>query len=1150
MKKLYKQIATLLFATTIFNFSLFIGFAQQPVITPNIGHINTPFLLSDAIFSPDGKHILSYRGGDVKLWDIETMRVVKNYNLSFTEINGISFSPNGETFAVYYNKLVIINTLTGEILDIIPEICPTIAKNIAYTPDGNYLIWTCAPMSLNTFVYLYHIATKVTSSFNVHFEPQISMRLTTTPDSKQIIFTDNKYADLYYWSIEKDTLVKTIPLYAGEISAQAFSNDQKLILNAANDTSVQLFDLVSGTKIRNYRITKEIVIDLKFSNNGKFFYVTSCIGEQVMVDIESGQIIKEYKKYDFALNFYNNISTDDKYFLRATNVELIMSDVLTAEIVKLFPYKNSEVSETNITTDGNFIFSLLDHSYPRIWDFYNPGMFVSLSFDTAKFIPINFFGLHKPVSYTTDYKYVILLGKDSVSASIWNVGTDKEQFQFKTNFKIEQIKCSPNNNYSAIYSTEPVKLYMFDNKTGQIKWSKSMDDLTEIHQIMSFTPDGKYIVTGAYLTTPRIFSVENGIEITLNTDKVNTAFSNNNNFIISSAGNKLLTYQDYANFIWDIATGRLLKKLLNDYDFPVSFTPDSKGVLTYDAYESQITIHDILTDKKIKTITDPIKYYNAAQIQKPAITPDNKYIYYIYNNTIRFYDIAKDTFRSFEGHNGIIKNIVYKPGSKFVLSDSDDGSIRIWDINTGKEIFRMYAHYKTNDWLVITPDGYWDGSKKCGEMVSMVDGYKLYTIDQFALSRNRPDILLQRIGSNDSSLMKHYYKQFLKRLRKSGFTEEQLSADYHVPETRIIKKSVLDKNLILDFELNDSQYKLKNYNIYINDVPIFGSFGKSISGNNLQINETIELQQGTNKIEISCLNEKGSESFRAFTFENYNKPVLPNLYYIGFGVSKYENPEFNLGYAHKDALDLEQTFLNMKGKGFTEVFTKTYINEQVTPSTIKAAKEFLKNAKPDDVFVLFIAGHGMHDTDAEATYYFLTHNTELNNLAGTAANFEFIEDLLQGIAPRNKLFLMDACESGEIDDEQTVNYLANTESRGLKSRGFVKVETQTTFAKRNFLHQKDRYIYNDLMRRSGAIVFSSSKGGELSYEFSNLENGLFTEYIMKALSGEADADKNGIVSTDELRTYVSAEVSKASGGAQNPTVDRDNIFQKFGFGGK
>jgi hypothetical protein len=38
----------------------------------------------------------------------------------------------------------------------------------------------------------------------------------------------------------------------------------------------------------------------------------------------------------------------------------------------------------------------------------------------------------------------------------------------------------------------------------------------------------------------------------------------------------------------------------------------------------------------------------------------------------------------------------------------------------------------------------------------------------------------------------------------------------------------------------------------------------------------------------------------------------------------------------------------------------------------------------------------------------------LDNLSGSAANFDLLENILQGIPPRNKLFLIDTFESGEI----------------------------------------------------------------------------------------------------------------------------------------
>jgi hypothetical protein len=73
-------------------------------------------------------------------------------------------------------------------------------------------------------------------------------------------------------------------------------------------------------------------------------------------------------------------------------------------------------------------------------------------------------------------------------------------------------------------------------------------------------------------------------------------------------------------------------------------------------------------------------------------------------------------------------------------------------------------------------------------------------------------------------------------------------------------------------------------------------------------------------------------------------------------------------------------------------------------------------------------------------------------------------------------------------------------------------------------------------------VFSSSRGGELSFERADIENGLFTEEILRALESDvADRDRDGWVSSSELRSFVSEAVARSSGDLQHPTVDRDNI---------
>jgi hypothetical protein len=401
----------------------------------------------------------------------------------------------------------------------------------------------------------------------------------------------------------------------------------------------------------------------------------------------------------------------------------------------------------------------------------------------------------------------------------------------------------------------------------------------------------------------------------------------------------------------------------------------------------------------------------------------------------------------------------------------------------------------------------WDGSKGCGIFVVMAEGTNAVGIAQFALISNRPDLILSSFNERD--LVEHYRQQYYKRLKKLGLSEGDLSFTAKLPQASIENLKISGKNAAFRAAFSDASSGLKMYNVYVNDVPLYGANGKDISGKSKTINETIELTHGKNKIEVSCINDKGAESYRALAYADYNKPVTGDLYYIGFGVSKYKDNLLDLKYADKDARDLAEMYSSMKN-GYKNVIVKTYLNEEVTVENIKQAKDLLKNAKPDDTFVLFIAGHGMHDTDKEATYYYLTHNADRDNISGTCANFDLIEDLMQGIAPRNKLFLMDTCESGEIEEAAETGFITAADSRGIKARSaraFV-VKGKGKSSKRTYLFQKDRYIYNDLVRRSGAIVFSSSKGGEFSYESDKIQNGFFTKEIISAIR-KMSADKNG-----------------------------------------
>ncbi|HYJ10523.1 MAG TPA: hypothetical protein VEX18_15985, partial [Polyangiaceae bacterium] len=92
------------------------------------------------------------------------------------------------------------------------------------------------------------------------------------------------------------------------------------------------------------------------------------------------------------------------------------------------------------------------------------------------------------------------------------------------------------------------------------------------------------------------------------------------------------------------------------------------------------------------------------------------------------------------------------------------------------------------------------------------------------------------------------------------------------------------------------------------------------------------------------------------------------------------------------------------------------------------------------------------------------------------------------------------------------------------------------------------FIYNDLLRRSGAIVISSSRGTELSFEDESIQNGYFTEEILRALtSSVADRNRDNVVTPSELSKHVQAAVANATRGAQHPVVDHNNTVVELAF---
>lgn len=235
------------------------------------------------------------------------------------------------------------------------------------------------------------------------------------------------------------------------------------------------------------------------------------------------------------------------------------------------------------------------------------------------------------------------------------------------------------------------------------------------------------------------------------------------------------------------------------------------------------------------------------------------------------------------------------------------------------------------------------------------------------------------------------------------------------------------------------------------------------------------------------------------------------LWVLAIGVSQYEDPRINLKYADNDALRIAQVLQTQQEVLFQEVHTKTLVNQQATrEEVLKSMREFLGQAAPNDVVLIFVAGHGLQDRQT-GTYYFVPHNANAENLDYAGLPMPMFEEAVKRLRTQvDKLILwMDTCHAGAV-----------------------------TVAARGVNMGED--LAEALSHASGQFVLSASKAGEESLEDDSYRmegedraHGAFTFSLLRGLRGDK-ADTSQVVTLSDLFSHVSKEVPRLTKGRQHP----------------
>jgi WD40 repeat protein len=461
-----------------------------------------------------------------------------------------------------------------------------------------------------------------------------------------------------------------------------------------------------------------------------------------------------------------------------------------------------------------------------------------------------------------------------------------------------------------------------------------------------------------------------------------------------------------------------------------------------------------------------------------------------------------------------------KRGDSVFLTDNS-GSLKVYSSSNGKELIRI-INFTDGEWIVITPEGFFNASPGGAKNLKVRSGASVLSIDKFYNTLYRPDLVMERLQGDTRGL----YSQAAKSLNLKSILEGGLP-----PTVKIVSpapnQQLTERDVNFQISVQDQGggigkivWRVNGITIGIDDNGQRGIqvVGKSMPSQKLhKFSKLLSLAPGENLVEVFAYNKfnQMASSPDKITLKIKDKiSNPPKLYVMTIGINNYRDKALQLKYAVPDAKSMGIELKKVGAGIYEDTFIKNIWDDGATLKGIdEAFKELSSHIETQDVFILYMAGHGLTQ---DGRYHFLPYDFRYRNeesVTKSAINQDHLQKWLSTINARKSLVLIDTCNSGSFTQALAVQ-------RGMAEKTAI----------------------NKLTRATGRTTIVASTDDQPALE-GYKGHGLFTYVLLNALkeADKSNGNTDGMTGVFELAGYMDENVPeitfKAFGFEQIPQVN-------------
>lgn len=993
--------------------------------------------IKSVAISEDGKYLFTAsRDKTLKIWDANSGMEIKSLLGHDHTVNGFSVFENTVATSSADGTVGLWDMVSGQLIWQSPRFREYVTS-VDFSPDGKLLAvgsYADSVTIFNTSDYRIEKKIKANSDRGVGYGVSVNF----TPDGKYLsVGEDNRAAKIYSakdWSLEYE-FKQERGSCGGCGTLTATQGDE--LLKLSNSTPITKYSLANGAKIYEGSRQLRDIKSIDFQPSGEH-YLASNEDSVFLYKNSTNEVVSQWS-FDSEINDASFHPTEE-WIITAVDKVVIVTD-----------FEGNEVRRYDGILNGSS--TGLDYDLGSYWEHYIAKW---VKYKSARMLDEN----------------GVFIGKTGTKARKWDVKSASIAMEYLGHEK--GILCFERLGEGQIATgAGDGKIIIWDERTG--KMIKKINAHREPIFDLELSHNGKLLASTAWDGVISLWNTTTWERYNyIYNEGASTyalAFTENDAYLVVGMLDKTLR-------LWEVETKRFVKEFIGHTDNVTSIKVEGNEIIT-SSWDGKIIIWDLFSGLIKQRFDSGRPVFEVETLQNEIVSVGANRKVTFWNRT------TGEISNTLVGHQAEINGV--EISGDLMMTADVDGVTKFWNLARKEELFE-HIQIGKNDWMVKTPDGYFDATDDAISNIHFVKGMESFGADQLMDEFYVPGLVEDIFNSSRGGK-----KSMGKVLEQSP------------PPTLKLSGLVQDQTAKLYLKVEDQGGGIQDVKLYHNGkrVSLEPQIQKVRSDANAKI-YSIEypLVAGHNEFSASASSNSNLESNKA-SVSLFSDSKIPGstCHILAVGINEYQNKSLNLNYAKTDATSFAQQMKQQGEAIYSNVVLHQIYDKEASKENILAKIRQLKDKiLINDVFVFYYAGHG---SMVDGKFYLVSSGAsrlyDSDKIDEYGIEAELLQQTMLEIKALKQLIIMDACQSG----------------------GSVEVLAQRGAPEEKAIAQ--------LSRSSGIHVMAAAGSEQYATEFESLGHGLFTYALLKGLSGDADgAPKDGKVTIYELKSYLDDQVPELS----------------------